>query len=134
MRGDEGAQPFIDVDVRLSHGRLGQHVAVPGDGLGVAVGFDVPEVEGGHEVLERGVVSLLELAGPAQEAGQFFLEPAHLRGIGRLGEALPNIDLDALFGQKSANLCPFFVIFDDQESPVSAHKFFLYIFSNLGSS
>lgn len=57
---------------------LGQDVAVTGDRLGVAVGFDVPQVQGGHEVFERRVVSLLELPGFAEMETELFLEPAQI--------------------------------------------------------
>ena len=44
---------------------LGQDLAVAGNRLRVAEGLDVAHVEGGHEVLERGLVHLLKLGGPA---------------------------------------------------------------------
>ena len=123
--------PLADAVERLrvaNAGRFGQDVAVAGDRLGVAVGLDVPQVERGHEILERRVVGLFELAGSAEMQGQLLLEPAHLGRLRRRWKALPGVDVDAESGQKCAKFRPFFVIFDDQKDLGFAHEPFYTFF------
>ncbi len=59
----------------LDPGELGEGLAVLGDRDGVAEGFHVPQVEGGHQVFQRGRVDLLELQGLPSVPGPLHLEP-----------------------------------------------------------
>ena len=67
---EEGPLPDVVEDLLVPDPQEpGQDLAVLGDGLGVAERLHVPEVEGGHQVLEGRVVDLLELEGPADVPG-----------------------------------------------------------------
>jgi len=71
----ERALPDIIQDLPVRDAQeFGQDLAVLGDRLGVAEGFDVPEVQGRHQVFQGRIVDLLELEGLADVFGPLLFQ------------------------------------------------------------